>query len=64
MLECPDCLQQVEELIKNTGVCKKCTQRQINFKSRGKTYIPIKDLSEEEKQKVYNRRNGAQKEEI
>ena len=61
MLECPDCLQQVEELIKNTGVCKQCTQRQINFKSRGKTYIPIKDLSEEEKQKVYNRRNGAQK---
>lgn len=52
---CPDCGEKKVALTCQ-GICEKCRVRKFNMKSRGKEYIPIINLSKEEKQKVQNRR--------
>lgn len=48
---CSDCGEIVEKLT-TTGICYKCDQRKSNASHRGKTYIPIRCLSEQEQSKI------------
>ncbi len=57
--KCKDCLQPIEVWgNRREHLCKACNDRKNNFKYRGIPYIPIKNLSEEEQQKLFNRRKG------
>lgn len=59
-MKCKDCLENVDKLTK-TGICKRCYARMANAKYQGKKYIPIKDLSEEDKNKIFGMRENRQK---
>ena len=55
--ECPDCGSVDVELTPSGvygGLCHSCTMRKQNAKHRGNMYIPYKDLSKEEKEKINN----------
>lgn len=52
---CKDCERENEELMLHgmyEGLCDKCRTRKQNAKSRGKEYIPYKDLNDAEKLKI------------
>lgn len=52
---CPDCERENMELTTtgiHEGLCKRCKTRKINAKNRGKEYIPYKDLSEKERNRI------------
>ena len=54
---CPDCGAENVELAPSgvyAGLCHSCTMRKQNAKHRGTTYIPYKDLSEDEKIRIEN----------
>ena len=54
---CPDCGAENVELTPSgvyAGLCHSCTMRKQNAKHRGNVYIPYKDLSKEEKEKINN----------
>ena len=56
---CPDCGRTDVELTSSgmyKGLCHNCKTRKQNMKSRGKEYIPYKDLPIEEKTKIDNMR--------
>lgn len=55
MRTCKDCKEKSEKLTKK-GICHQCYMRERNAKYQGKKYIPIKDLSEEEREKILNMR--------
>lgn len=60
--ECKDCGRENVELMSKgmyEGLCQKCKMRKQNAKSRGKEYIPYRELSQEEKEKIDNMQ-GAQ----
>lgn len=50
---CTDCGKETEIFVKGTyeGLCDKCKMRKTNAKSRGRVYIPYKDLDEKSKKK-------------
>lgn len=54
---CSDCGEEVE--LDTAGLCKRCKNRKMNMKHRGKEYIRYLDLSDEEKIKVDNARKRA-----
>ena len=58
---CKDCLEDVEKLTRH-GICKKCYSRYQNMKYNHKAYIPLKDLPEEERQKLLELRVRKSKE--
>lgn len=52
---CKDCEKENEELMASgmyEGLCHVCKTRKQNAKTRGKEYIPYKDLSEHDKKRV------------
>ena len=52
---CTDCEEESNEIYTSgiyAGLCKRCRQRKINAKARKKEYIPYKDLSDEEREKI------------
>ena len=48
---CPDCERENVELT-SQGICTQCRTRKYNAKVRGKEYVPYKNLSKEEKEKI------------
>lgn len=48
---CEDCLEEVDKLTRS-GVCKKCYSRIQNMKYNNKPYIPLKDLPDEERERL------------
>lgn len=53
--ECTDCGEKDVELMMTgiyEGLCDTCRRRKQNCRSRGKTYVPYKDLSEEDKKRI------------
>ena len=48
---CKDCLEEVDKLTKQ-GICKKCYARKANMTYMKRKYIPLKDLPQEEKEKL------------
>lgn len=48
---CKDCLEEVDKLTRQ-GICKKCYARKANMKYNKKEYIPLKDLPEEERERL------------
>ncbi len=59
MKTCKDCEEKFEKLTKQ-GICKKCYNRKANAKYHNKEYIPIKNLSEREKESILNRRGNVE----
>ena len=55
MKTCKDCKEKSEKLTRK-GICHQCYMRERNAKYQGKKYIPIKDLSETEREKILNMR--------
>lgn len=55
MKTCKDCGEKFEKLTK-TGICKKCYARKSTCKHKGISYVAIKDLPIEEKEKILNLR--------
>ena len=51
---CPDCGKEESLILRGEykGLCKRCRNRRVNMRNRGKEYIPYKELSDEEKQKI------------
>ncbi len=60
MKTCKDCGEKFEKLTRQ-GICKQCYNRKANMKYHKKEYIPIKDLSEEERMSILNRRKGTKR---
>lgn len=61
MVVCSHCNQEVEEYqVKKDKICKSCYLRMVNSKHRGKEYIKLIDMNEKERNKIMNRRKGAQ----
>lgn len=55
--KCKDCEQIIEEWgSRKDHLCKQCYIRKVNCKNRGIEYIPVKDLDEKERMKVFKRR--------
>lgn len=53
--ECTDCGEKDVELMITgiyEGLCDTCRRRKQNCKSRGKIYVPYKDLSEDDKKRI------------
>ena len=48
---CEDCLEEVDKLTRS-GVCKKCYSRIQNMKYNNKPYVPLKDLPDEERERL------------
>ena len=58
MEKCVGCELPIEEYgSRKDHLCKQCYVRRTNCKNRGIKYIPIKDLSEIEREKIISRRN-------
>ena len=58
MEKCVGCELPIEEYgSRKDHLCKQCYVRRTNCKNRGIKYIPIKDLSEAEREKIISRRN-------
>lgn len=62
MVVCSHCNQEVEKYqVKRDKICKSCYLRMINSKHRGKEYIKLIDMNDKERNKIMNRRGGAQR---
>lgn len=62
--ECKDCGRENIEIMADgayEGLCEECKTRKQNAKSRGKEYIPYRDLSEKEQNIINNHRQAQAK---
>lgn len=62
--ECKDCGRENIEIMADgtyEGLCEECKTRKQNAKSRGKEYIPYRDLSEKEQNTINNHRQAQAK---
>lgn len=53
--KCKDCGRENEELMANglyEGLCRKCRIRKQNMRTRGKEYIPYRELPEDERKRI------------